>query len=564
MKTLNLRLVIILGISVVVLSIAVYFVHGWQNQSNARFYYDQAELSEERAKKAENEGDPEAARKEKMQAIKELSWYLNLKPDDIDAEEKLGLLLADLAFNPDTGMVAWNMFSPAWIQLENVVGQDPNRTDARHRLIKLAMRVRRFKDAREHVEALLSVSPKDAELPDLLGQCQQSVREFEDAAKSYQEAVELDPAQLDTYGRLARLLRYRLQKPDDADESMEKLVEANAKSGQAHFLHGAYLKTIKSNEKALTQTLKGLPLIIKEMEGPLKQLEMSSDVEKDLSGLHKLKLTSGEEITEEKMKKFIKRMKELLEEAGSAITAMKPAGREFAPDVTIARAFERLDRVFKLMKEDPKELEESKWKGARKELEELKWKIGKIDWNEKKNEEFRKSSERVVKWIDRTLKTNEELDEFWKAAPEEPDKFWKTAPEGLLLASQCASAKISEDWSRDERELGDLIPRIEATFELSEDGRTVSRIMVGPVKENGEDDTKGETSPEQTKPKTITGKIVAADAEASTVTLIRDSGTGKPKEETLAVSPEVEFASNYAGLARRYVKQGIELTPTTC
>ncbi len=185
MKTLNLRLVIILGISTLVLSVSVYFVHGWQNRRNSRFYYRQAELSEERAEKAEKEGDPETAQKEREQAIKQLTWYLNLKPDDLEAEEKLGLLLADMAINPETGRFASNIFfSQAWIKLENVVVQDPGRTDARRRLIDLGMRARQYKDSREHIETMLGVSPEDAELYDLLGQCQQFVREFKEAAKS--------------------------------------------------------------------------------------------------------------------------------------------------------------------------------------------------------------------------------------------------------------------------------------------------------------------------------------------------------------------------------------------
>ncbi|NQU20633.1 MAG: tetratricopeptide repeat protein, partial [Candidatus Nealsonbacteria bacterium] len=90
---------------------------------------------------------------------------------------------------------------------------------------------------------------------------------------------------------------------------------------------------------------------------------------------------------------------------------------------------------------------------------------------------------------------------------------------------------------------------------------TVSRIMVGPVKENGEDSGEEETPQDQPKPTTITGKIVAADTEANTITLIRDANAAEPKEETLAVSPELEFASNYTGLARRCATRGIKLFP---
>ncbi len=522
MKTLNLRLVIILGISTVVLSVAVYFVHGWQNQLNAGFYYRQAERSEERAEKAEKEGDLEAERKEKMKAIGQLGWYLNLKPDDVEAGEKLGLLMADMAFSPDTGMVMWNMFSPAWIKLENVVGQEPDRTAARRRLIDLAMRIGRFKDAREHIESLLKVSPKDAELWNLLGRCQQSVREFEEAGKSYRKAIELDRAQLDAYGSLVRLLRYRLRKPDEADALMEKLVEVNAKSAQAHLLHGKYLKEIESHEKALMQTLKGLPLMIREMEGALKQLGMSSAVEKALRDLPKSNLASGEEISKEDVEEVIEGMRGLLEETRPAIGAMETAGKESVPDVALAHVLNEVYRVDERVEQ------------VRKLLDKLRERIT--------------QPKVVTKWLDHTLKTAKELGELLDVAPE-----------GLLQAAECASRKIGEDRSRAKRGLGDIVPGIEVTLELSEDGQTVSRIFVDPIKQSSEESSDGETSPEETKPTTITGKAVSADVDANTVTLIRDSDTGKPKKETLAVSPEVEFGSNYAGLARRYVKHGIEL-----
>ena len=186
MKTLNVRLVIILGICLVVLCGGGYAVHYFQNLRNADFYLRRAEQSEKRAEKAEEEGDEEAAREAKSEAIKQLKWYLNLKENDIDAQEKLGLLEADLAFDPDTGMVVGNMFRPAWMVLENVVAQDPTRTTARRRLIDLAMKIggRRLKDAREHTEELLKKSPKDAELWDLLGQCQQNDRDYDAAARS--------------------------------------------------------------------------------------------------------------------------------------------------------------------------------------------------------------------------------------------------------------------------------------------------------------------------------------------------------------------------------------------
>ncbi|NQU25989.1 MAG: tetratricopeptide repeat protein, partial [Candidatus Nealsonbacteria bacterium] len=324
MKTLNLRLVIILGVCAIVLLTVVYFGHGFQNRRNAGFYYRQAETSEQQAKEAEGKGDLETAKKEKEQAIKQLAWYLNLRPDDVDAQEKQGLLMADLAVDPKTKMIiSWNMFSPAWIKLENVVGQDPTRSIARRRLIDLAMHMgrRRHADARRHIEVFIESTPKDAELWDLLGQCQGSAREFDEAIESYEKSIELDPSRLDSYDHLARLLRYREDDPDKADEWMQKLVEVNAESAPACVLYGKYLSGIGLNNEALEQAIRGL--------------ELAAD-----------------------------------------------------------------------------------------------------------------------------------------------DK------DSLQLTANCASAKIREDWIRSERGLGDVIPGIEATLELSEDGQTVSRIMVGPVKED--------------------------------------------------------------------------------
>ncbi len=119
---------------------------------------------------------------------------------------------------------------------------DPERTEARERLVKMGMLAHRYQDAQDHLERfLLADSPKDPKLLEQLAECQIGLRKFDKARDTLKKAITDNPHRAGTYAKLADLLRDKLSKPKEADEWMEKLVKVNPKSYMAHYLRAVYL-----------------------------------------------------------------------------------------------------------------------------------------------------------------------------------------------------------------------------------------------------------------------------------------------------------------------------------
>ena len=110
MRTFNVRLAAILLAILVVFGIGVYFLHGYQVQRNAYVFKREAERAQARAEEAAKEKDAAAERSAFKESIKNLSWYVRLVPDDVDAVEQLGMLLADQgARQPDVLPSVWSV-----------------------------------------------------------------------------------------------------------------------------------------------------------------------------------------------------------------------------------------------------------------------------------------------------------------------------------------------------------------------------------------------------------------------------------------------------------------------
>lgn len=257
MRVLNLRLTAILLTIVVVFVVGVYFLHDYQVHRNAYVFMDASERAVERAEEAAKARDVRKEKEEYKNAIKSLSWYVWLEPEDIDALEKLGMMLADRADSP-------RMFAQAFGRLENVLRKEPDRTSARRRLVDMAMLMRHYQGyqaAKEHLEGfLLKDSPDDPELLDLYGQCCGEMGETDKALESFKKAIKIAPDQVEIYPRLARLLRVQFSNAKEADQVMTDLVAKNPESYRAHFLRGGYLKNFDANEEALKEAERALEL----------------------------------------------------------------------------------------------------------------------------------------------------------------------------------------------------------------------------------------------------------------------------------------------------------------
>src|SRR5207248_1131144 len=117
-----------------------HLLHAYQMKRNARELLAQAD-------QAEAEGQP-------AQAADYLTQYLGLAPADTDALARYGLLRERLARGP-RGRVG------ALLVLEEALRRDGSRQDVRRRAARLATEIRRFSDARHHLDALGEAADQD-------------------------------------------------------------------------------------------------------------------------------------------------------------------------------------------------------------------------------------------------------------------------------------------------------------------------------------------------------------------------------------------------------------------
>src|SRR5205814_757545 len=141
--------------------------------------------------------------------------------------------------------------------LERAIARDPGRLDLRRRAVALAMRpgLARPQQALEHLERLTAARPEDGELRGLLGECKEALAPgrrdpqglYKEARAAYEGSIKLSPDRVDSYVRLAALLRGPLGDPTAADAVMgvgaaegRGLVAANPKSARAYLARARY------------------------------------------------------------------------------------------------------------------------------------------------------------------------------------------------------------------------------------------------------------------------------------------------------------------------------------
>jgi tetratricopeptide (TPR) repeat protein len=225
---LNGRLLAAVGSGVVVLAVAVVLLHGVQVRRGARSLLQSADAAEQQGRTAD--------------AAKVLGDYLTLVPEDSDVQARYGLLLEQLP-GPESRPHALAVF-------RRVLARRPDRDDVRRHFIRLALDLGRFDDARQQLAVLMGAFPDDAELEQALGHCQEADRDYAGAADWYARAVQHDPHRVDSYTRLARLLRLHLAQPARADQLMDDLVAANSDSAPAYLARAFYRRDFGSLEDA--------------------------------------------------------------------------------------------------------------------------------------------------------------------------------------------------------------------------------------------------------------------------------------------------------------------------
>jgi tetratricopeptide (TPR) repeat protein len=276
-RTLNVRLAIILLAVIIVGGASGFLIHYIQQYRNAGFFLEQADLAKQDADKAKKDKNSEEEEKARKRQIENMQWYLALRPYDLDKMEELGMLKADHILDAQT-------FYQAYSLLDKVVREDETRNKARHKLFGLLMdpRIGRFSEALEHIRYLLQESPDNPDLLLLAGQCETATREYENARKSLEKAISYSPKQIDTYPLLANVLNKGLDKPKEAYNCLENMVKNNPNSAKAYIYLGTYWETIDSKDEVKRITDKDLDPRDEAMKAAEKALELDPN---DADGL---------------------------------------------------------------------------------------------------------------------------------------------------------------------------------------------------------------------------------------------------------------------------------------
>jgi cellulose synthase operon protein C len=218
-RTLNLPFLAGLLISPFVIAGLTHLLHHFQMVRNASSYLRQA-------KRAQEENGPDS----KTTALSYLSRYVQLAPTDPEGLILLGLQYADV-----------DSFQRAVIVLERGLSYQPDRSDARRRLVECLMRIGRYPDASEHLQNfLLKASPNDGELLEQLGACQVFQQEFEKAEKTFRASIKSSPERLEPYVRLASLQQERLNRTSEAAATINEMVSANSENPTAYIFRGQW------------------------------------------------------------------------------------------------------------------------------------------------------------------------------------------------------------------------------------------------------------------------------------------------------------------------------------
>jgi cellulose synthase operon protein C len=213
------------------LGVGWFFLHRYQMKSiHSRFLAQ--------ATRAEEAKPPQYDR-----AVRFLRIYLLAKGDDTDALARYGILIEERATpNYKTRLETLGIY-------ERVLTQDPSRQEILLRAAKLYMMIGKLDDAQRHLLSLKQAGSPDATVDMLLGDCQQVTPEsdkdkrqilWKAAEDNYRAAIRRAPQKLEPYIRLAALLRGKQNKPLEASQVLEELIQANPDSAMARVVRARY------------------------------------------------------------------------------------------------------------------------------------------------------------------------------------------------------------------------------------------------------------------------------------------------------------------------------------
>lgn len=232
-RKLNVRLLVRVTVITLLLAVGVHFVHAFQVNR-------QADTLLELARSAKDARDYHSS-------ALFLNHYLGQRPDDRDARVELGMVLALAA---DSAPQKWRSYHV----LKEAVRIHPEHVRARQQLAHLAVQLKLYKEAIDHLKPLLRVL-KGGELGELshtLGWCYRGAGDIDQATHCFEAAIRISPGLIDAYVDLANLHLHQ-EEPEQADQVMASLIKANPTETRAFVERARYFRKQEKWAKAAQQ-----------------------------------------------------------------------------------------------------------------------------------------------------------------------------------------------------------------------------------------------------------------------------------------------------------------------
>ncbi len=218
-RQVNARLLLWTIVGAIVVVVVVAIVHDAQFRRNVDVLMRRAE---------------QALKEEQLDlAAHYLEQYLVYQPHDTAALIAYARTLNKIADTP-------GLEYEAFLVMEQATRRAPHDLELHREAAQLAQQVTRFAEAADHFRVLLDAAPKDAQLWQNLGWCQECQGQFDQAEASYHKSIDCDPTLLESYARLGNLL-LRRDRSAEALAVLDHMVAANPKSVAALMARADYL-----------------------------------------------------------------------------------------------------------------------------------------------------------------------------------------------------------------------------------------------------------------------------------------------------------------------------------
>jgi cellulose synthase operon protein C len=245
LPTINKKFLLKFVVVLAVLAGVLFGTHALQARRIPDALKSQAERAEELAATDFKKADS---------AISYLRQYLEFRPDDVDAREKLAELLRARAKR--TGKAPTDLL----ILYDKILLSDPTRIETRREAIKACLQIGRYTDAEVHCLALLKQVPGEAAVWMDLAYAQRGLQKMTDARASYDKAIQLEPSKIEAYQELADFLYNEIRNKDEARAVLDQLVKAVPNNPKSYTIRARFNSALGNDAAALADAKQAIGL----------------------------------------------------------------------------------------------------------------------------------------------------------------------------------------------------------------------------------------------------------------------------------------------------------------